>query len=71
MAKTSSQNLRARLIGAVEGGLSYTLRCARHCVRPGNSNAEKAERLIRNLARRLEHAAPGVAASILEGSMRC
>ena len=30
-------------------------------------DAEKAERLIRNLARRLEHVAPGVAASILEG----
>jgi putative transposase len=30
-------------------------------------NAEKAERLIRNLARRLEQVAPGVAASILEG----
>jgi putative transposase len=30
-------------------------------------DAEKAERLIRNLARRLEQVAPGVAASILEG----
>jgi putative transposase len=30
-------------------------------------DADKAERLIRNLARRLEQAAPGVAASILEG----
>ncbi len=30
-------------------------------------DAEKAERLIRNLARRLEQQAPGVAASILEG----
>jgi putative transposase len=30
-------------------------------------DAEKAERLIRNLARRLEQAAPGVAGSILEG----
>ena len=30
-------------------------------------DAEKAEKLIRNLARRLEHAAPGVSASILEG----
>jgi transposase-like protein len=30
-------------------------------------HAEKAERLIRNLARRLEQVAPGVAASILEG----
>ena len=28
---------------------------------------DKAERLLRNLARRLEHEAPGVAASILEG----
>ena len=31
-------------------------------------DADKAERLIRNLARRLEREAPGVAASILEGS---
>jgi putative transposase len=30
-------------------------------------DAEKAERLLRNLARRFEHEAPGVAASILEG----
>jgi len=30
-------------------------------------DAEKAERLIRKLARRLEQLAPGVAASILEG----
>ena len=30
-------------------------------------DADKAERLIRNLARRLEQLAPGVAASILEG----
>ena len=30
-------------------------------------DANKAEKLIRNLARRLEHDAPGVSASILEG----
>jgi len=30
-------------------------------------DTEKAEKLIRNLARRLEHEAPGVSASILEG----
>ena len=30
-------------------------------------DADKAERLLRNLARRLDHEAPGVAASILEG----
>jgi transposase-like protein len=30
-------------------------------------DADKAERLLRNLARRLEHEAPGVAVSILEG----
>ena len=30
-------------------------------------DAAKAERLLRNLARRLEQVAPGVAASILEG----
>ena len=33
----------------------------------GLDDADKAERLIRNLARRLEQQAPGVAASILEG----
>src|SRR5690349_12202017 len=43
------------------------LRCARRCARPGSSTMPKAERLIRNLARRLEQVAPGVAASILEG----
>ncbi len=31
------------------------------------NDADKAERLLRNLARRLEHEAPGVAGSILEG----
>ena len=31
------------------------------------NDAAKAERLIRNLARRLEHEAPGVSGSILEG----
>jgi putative transposase len=30
-------------------------------------DAEKADKLIRNLTRRLEHDAPGVSASILEG----
>src|ERR1700693_3820274 len=39
--------------------------CARRCVRRGNSM--KAEKLIGNLARRLEREAPGVSASILEG----
>jgi putative transposase len=33
----------------------------------GTGRCRKAERLIRNLARRLEQQAPGVAASILEG----
>ena len=33
-------------------------------------DADKAEKLIRNLARRLEHDAPGVSASILEGARR-
>lgn len=32
-----------------------------------SEDADRAERLIRNLARRLEHEAPGVSASILEG----
>ena len=31
------------------------------------NDAEKAERLIRSVARRLEHEAPGVSVSILEG----
>ena len=34
------------------------------------NDAEKAEKLIRNLARRLERDAPGVSASILEGSTK-
>jgi transposase-like protein len=33
-------------------------------------NAEKAEKLIRNLAQRLEHDAPGVSARVLEASMK-
>ena len=33
-------------------------------------DADKAERLVRNLARRLDHEAPGVAASILEWCRR-
>ncbi len=35
--------------------------------RPGQDDADKAERLLRNLARRLEHEEPGVSGSILEG----
>ena len=34
-------------------------------------DAEKAERLLRNLARRLERVAPGVQPAFSEGSMRC
>src|SRR6266851_6604145 len=41
--------------------------CARRCVRRQLDDAEKAEKLIGNLARRLEREAPGVSASILEG----
>ena len=41
-----------------------TLRCARRCGEI--DNADNAERLLRNLARRLDGEAPGVAASILE-----
>jgi hypothetical protein len=33
----------------------------------GSDDADKAEKLIRNLAKQLEHEAPGVAASIVEG----
>ena len=39
----------------------------RRSVRPGTDDADKAERLLRNLARRLEHEEPGVSGSILEG----
>jgi hypothetical protein len=42
----------------------------RFCLTAGNwelDDAEKAEGLLRNLARRLDQQAPGVAASILEG----
>jgi hypothetical protein len=41
---------------------------ARRCVRPGNwTTPTRPSQLIRNLARRLEQRAPGIAASIAEG----
>ena len=40
----------------------------RYCVRLADDpTAEQAERVLRNLARRLDHDAPGVSASILQG----
>jgi hypothetical protein len=39
----------------------------RSCVRLGSPTAEQAERVLKNLARRLDHDAPGVSASIYEG----
>ena len=50
--------------GYLRSAFSSRVRCAR----PWElDDAEKAEKLIRNLARRLERDAPGVSASILEG----
>jgi hypothetical protein len=53
---------RNQLFGAFEG-----FHRAAGCDRLGNAMMPTSERLLRNLARRLDQAAPGVAASILEG----
>src|SRR5262249_58372163 len=56
--------------GTVMGGLPKPLHASvRGALRQAweLDDADKAERLLRNLARRLDQEAPGVAASILEG----
>jgi putative transposase len=57
-----ARNITERLPKHLRGSVRAALRQAWEL-----DDADKAERLIRNLARRLEHVAPGVAGSILEG----
>ena len=57
-----ARNITERLAKPLHASVRKALRQAWEL-----DDADKAERLIKNLARRLEHDAPGVAASILEG----
>jgi putative transposase len=57
-----ARNITERIAKPLHTGVRKALRQAWEL-----DDAEKAEKLIRNLARRLERAAPGVSASILEG----
>jgi putative transposase len=57
-----ARNIIERLPKLLHASVRKTLRQAWEL-----DNAEKVERVIRNLARRMEQVAPGVAASILEG----
>ncbi len=57
-----ARNITERLAKPLHASVRKTLRQAWEL-----DDAEKAEKLIRNLARRLEREAPGVCASILEG----
>ena len=57
-----ARNITERLPKAMQASVRRTLRQAWEL-----DDADKAEKLIRNLARRLEHDAPGVRDSILEG----
>jgi putative transposase len=57
-----ARNITERLAKPLHASVRKVLRQAWEL-----DDAAKAERLIRNLARRLEHEAPGVAGSILEG----
>jgi putative transposase len=57
-----ARNITERLAKPLHASVRKTLRQAWEL-----DDAEKAEKLIRNLARRLEREAPGVSASILEG----
>ena len=56
------RNITDRLDESLHAGVRKVLRQAWQ-----QDDAAKAERLLRNLARRLEHDAPGVSGSILEG----
>ena len=56
------RNITDRLDESLHAGVRKVLRQAWQ-----QDDAAKAERLLRNLARRLEHDAPGVSSSILEG----
>jgi putative transposase len=57
-----ARNIMERLPKSLHAAVRRALRQAWEL-----DDADKAEKLIRNLARRLEHDAPGVSASILEG----
>ena len=57
-----ARNITERLAKPLHASVRQALRQAWEL-----DDAEKAEKLIRNLARRLEHDAPGVSSSILEG----
>jgi len=57
-----ARNIIGRLPSSLHASVRRVLRQAWEL-----DDAEKAEKLIRNLARRLEHEAPGACASILEG----
>lgn len=57
-----ARNITGRLAPELHAGVRRTLRQAWEMDGP-----EQAERLLRNLARRLEHDAPGVSRTILEG----
>ena len=57
-----ARNITERLAKPLHASVRKALRQAWEL-----DDADKAERLIKNLARRLEHDAPGVSASILEG----
>ena len=57
-----ARNITERLAKPLHASVHKALRQAWEL-----DDADKAERLIKNLARRLEHDAPGVSASILEG----
>jgi putative transposase len=60
--------LRTSAPGAYLPAVSASGTCAyRRATRAARRLADKAERLLRNLARRLDQEAPSVAASILEG----
>jgi transposase-like protein len=56
------RNIVERLDPSLHAGVKKVLRQAWD-----SATAEQAERVLRNLARRLDHDAPGVSASILEG----
>ena len=58
----NARNILERLPKPLHASVRKALRQAREL-----DDADKAERMIRNLARRLEQQAPGFAASILEG----
>ncbi len=63
---TKARNIAERCQKKHVASVRRTLRKAREL-----SDADAAERLIRNLARRMKKEAPGVSGSIPEGVVRC